>query len=91
VLPVTGGGPHGHGRPGAPGRARPAPPVLLGQQLIGVGFDEQRYEHRVHDVPFLLAAASLAGGPLLLSPGIRAVGYSRLNRERRAEALRPPA
>jgi hypothetical protein len=78
VLPVTDGGPHGHGLPGTPGRARPAPPVLLGQQVIGVGFDKQLYEHRMHDVSLLPAAASLADGPLLPSPGIRAVRYGRL-------------
>jgi hypothetical protein len=40
MLPVTGGGPHGHGRSASPGPARMAPPVLLGEQVIGVGFDE---------------------------------------------------
>jgi hypothetical protein len=41
MLPVTGGGPYGHGGPGSPGPARMAPLVLLGHQVIGVGFDEQ--------------------------------------------------
>jgi hypothetical protein len=78
VLPVTGGGPHRHGRPGP---ARTASPVLLGEQVIGVGFDEQLYEHRVHDVPPGSAAASLVGGPLLLGPGIWAVRYDPLYEE----------
>jgi hypothetical protein len=29
----------------------PAPPVLLGRQVLGVGLDEQLFEHRVHDGP----------------------------------------
>jgi hypothetical protein len=81
MLPVSGGGPHGHGQSGSPGPARMAPPVLLGQQIIGVGFDEQLYEHRVHDVPPGPEAASLVGGPLLLSPGIWAIRYGGLNQE----------
>jgi hypothetical protein len=40
MLAVTGGGPHRHGGPGSPGPARMASPVLLGHQVIGVGFDE---------------------------------------------------
>jgi hypothetical protein len=41
---------YGHGRSVAPGPARRAPPGLLrGQQIIGVGLDEQFHEHRVHD------------------------------------------
>jgi len=60
MLPVTGCVPHGHGRSDSPGPARMAPPrVLLGQDVIGVGLDEQLYEHRVHDVPPGPAAASL--------------------------------
>jgi hypothetical protein len=27
------------------------PPVLLSREVIGVGVDEQLFEHRVHDVP----------------------------------------
>jgi len=38
-----------------------APPVVLGRQVIGVGFDEQLFEHRVHDVP--PQAGEGAGGP----------------------------
>jgi hypothetical protein len=39
-----------HGRSIAPGPARRAPPGLFrGQQIIGVGLDEQFHEHRVHD------------------------------------------
>jgi hypothetical protein len=50
-MPVTGGGPQGYGRPIAPGPARAAPPdFLLGQQIVGVGVDEQLHEHRMHDV-----------------------------------------
>ena len=30
---------------------RPPPPVLLGQQVILIGLDEQLNEQRVHDVP----------------------------------------
>ena len=62
MLPVPGGGPHRHGRSASPGPARTAPPVLLGRRVIGVGLDEQLYEHRVHDVPPGPAAASLVAG-----------------------------
>jgi len=50
-IPVTGGGPHKYGRrPIAPGPARAAPlGLLLGQQIIGVGLEEQLHEHRMHD------------------------------------------
>src|SRR6516164_297451 len=58
VLPATGGGPDHHGRPGSPGPARAAPPVLLGRQIIGVALDEQLDKHRVHDVPPGPSAAS---------------------------------
>jgi len=51
-IPVTGGGPHDYGRPIAPGPACAVPLDLLlfGQQIIGVGLDEQLHEHRMHDV-----------------------------------------
>jgi hypothetical protein len=81
MLPVTGGGPHGHGRSESPGPARVAPHVLLGQQVIGVGFDEQLYEYGVHDVPPGPAAATLVGAPLLLSSGIWVIRYGGLNQE----------
>ena len=49
-IPITGGGPHDHGRPMALGSACAAPlDLLLGQQIIGVGLDEQLHEHRMHD------------------------------------------
>jgi hypothetical protein len=48
ALPGAGGGPDDHGRPGSPGPGYAAPPVLLGEQVIGVGLDEQLSEHRVH-------------------------------------------
>ena len=48
ALPGAGGGPDDHGRPGSPGPGHAAPPVLLGEQVIGVGLDEQLSEHRVH-------------------------------------------
>jgi hypothetical protein len=48
VLSVAGGGPDDHGRPGSPGPGHAAPPVLLGEQVIGVSLDEQLSEHRVH-------------------------------------------
>jgi hypothetical protein len=51
LLAVAGGGPDDQGRAGSPGPADAALPVLLGQQVIGVGLDEQLFEHRVHDVP----------------------------------------
>src|SRR5262245_65258118 len=54
---MAGGGPDGHGRPGSPGPAHTAPPVLFGRQVLGVGVDEQLFEHRVHDVPPRLAPA----------------------------------
>jgi len=48
----TGGGPHDYGRSIAPGPARAAPlGLLLSQQIIGVGPDEQLHERRMHDVP----------------------------------------
>ena len=51
-IPIMTGGLHGYGRPIAPGPARAAPlGLLLGQQVIGVGLDEQLHEHRVHDAP----------------------------------------
>jgi hypothetical protein len=51
-IPITGGGPHDCGRSVAPGPARAAPIVLhLGQQIIGVGLDEQLHERRMHDAP----------------------------------------
>ena len=48
VLPSTSGGPDDHGRPGSPAPGHTAPAVLLGQQISGVGLDEQLFEHRVH-------------------------------------------
>ena len=51
-IPITGDGPHDNGRSIAPGPARAAPlDLLLGQQIIGVGLDEQLHEHRMHDAP----------------------------------------
>ena len=52
-IPITGGRPHDCGRSIAPGPARAAPLdlLLLGQQIIGVGLDEQLHEHRMHDAP----------------------------------------
>jgi hypothetical protein len=38
-----------------------APPVVLGCQVIGVGVDEQLFEHRVHGVP--PQPGKGAGGP----------------------------
>jgi len=58
---VAGGGPDDHGRASSPGPVYAAPPVVLGRQVIGVGFDEQLFEHRVHDVP--PQAGEGAGGP----------------------------
>jgi hypothetical protein len=50
--PITGGGPHDYGGAIALGPARAAPlGLILGQQVIGVGLDEQFHEHRVHDAP----------------------------------------
>ena len=51
VLPVRRGGPDHDGRSGSPGPVCAAPPVLLRHQVIGVGLDEQFFEHRVHGVP----------------------------------------
>jgi hypothetical protein len=49
-IPATGGGPDGYGRPIAPGPAHAAAlGLLLGQQIIGVGLDEQLHEHWMHD------------------------------------------
>jgi hypothetical protein len=50
----------GHGQPGSPGPVPAAPPVALGGQVIGIGVDEQFFEHRVHDVP---PQAGERGGP----------------------------
>ncbi len=51
-FPIAGVGPHEYGRPIALGPAC-APPLdlLLSQQIIGVGLDEQLHEHRMHDAP----------------------------------------
>jgi hypothetical protein len=51
VAPLRFEGADDHDRSGSPGPAHAAPPVLLGHQVIGVGLEEQLYEHRVHDVP----------------------------------------
>ena len=89
VLPVTGGGPDGHGRSGSPGPPRAAPPVLLGQQVIGVGLDEQLHEHRVHNVPPGPAAASACAGRCcsVSAPGrpLRSAGPGPGAREVRCE------
>src|SRR6266705_1827521 len=62
-IPITGGRPHDDGRPVAPGLARAAAPVLLlGQQIIGVGLDEQLHERRMHD------ALPVAGGDARCGP-----------------------
>jgi hypothetical protein len=51
-IPITGGGLYDYGWPIALGPARAAPlDLLLGQQIIGVGLDEQLHEHRMHDAP----------------------------------------
>ncbi len=50
-IPITGGGPNDHGRSIAPGPAHAAPGLLLSQQIIGVGLDEQFHERRMHDAP----------------------------------------
>jgi hypothetical protein len=36
--------------------------LLLSQQFVGVGLDEQRHEHGVHDVPFSSSGVSRRGG-----------------------------
>src|SRR5215469_17082802 len=55
--------PHDPGCSAAPGRVRAALPVLLlSQQVVGVGLDEQRHEHGVHDVPPVVLAFHAATG-----------------------------
>ena len=61
ALPVTGGS-DDQGRPRPPGPAYAVPPVLLGQQVIGIGLDEQLFEHRVHDVPPRVGSCILGAG-----------------------------
>jgi len=75
VLPATGSGPDDHGRPGSPGPARATPPVLLGQQVIGVAVDEQLDKHRVHAVPPRPATASLIPGATTAESRVWAVRY----------------
>jgi hypothetical protein len=88
-LPDTGGRPDDHRRPGTPGPARPAPPILREQQVIGVGLDEQLYEHRVHGVPPRPTAACRAWAAVVESR-YHAVRYANRARGRCSPIVRRP-